>query len=71
MDKVKCYLLQVNRLLDDALDNTVKQWQFDGFDLVELTLASQVEFDDGVTTDSEDEDEYEDDEEEQPVEEGL
>ena len=69
MDKVKCYLLQVNRLLDDALDNTVKQWQFDGFDLVELTLASQVEFDDGVTTDSEDE--YEDDEEEQPEEEGL
>ena len=69
MDKVKYYLMQVDRLLDDALDNTVKQWQFDGFDLVELTLASQVEFDDGVTTDSEDE--YEDDEEEQPEEEGL
>ena len=69
MDKVKYYLLQVNRLLDDALDNTVKQWQFDGFDLVELTLVSQVEFDDGVTTDSEDE--CEDDEEEQPEEEGL
>ena len=60
MDKVKYYLMQVDRLLDDALDNTVKQWQFDGFDLVELTLASLVEFDDGVTTDSEDEDEYED-----------
>ena len=69
MDKVKYYLMQVDRLLDDALDNTVKQWQFDGFDLVELTLASQVEFYDGVTTDSEDE--YEDDEEEQPEEEGL
>ena len=52
--------MQVDRLLDDALDNTVKQWKLDGFDIVELTLAAQVKFDDGVATDSEDEDEYED-----------